>query len=339
MAKLKGMPIPQKAPSLKGLLYVSTWRGVAYMASWPKKRTRPLPEIVQKQNEWFRQANVLTKYIAPQLQITAREAVVGTPLYPRDVQVALMAGTLFSIHLDDGTILYSMATRNAVSESLDVLSKTQGGILYRNEDQWDVLPAAVLGQVLTTQGPNANPKWSTGGGGGGGAWALVETVAVDSFGVISANGLVLTDFRALQLVVDSLILTGDDLTIGIQLEIDSTWITAAYRFGAFAVSSVNSDTRIGKSAQASAVFTMDNVTWRPQNQYDSVISSTINLSNPNTGQVKGFTFLTTYHVSSDITVGVQGNAETLETGEITGIRIALSTGTLTGGTMTILGME
>lgn len=54
---------------------------------------------------------------------------------------------------------YRKPTRYGVSESLDALGDTVGGILVRGPDGWTVLPPGPPGFVLTSNGPNALPSW------------------------------------------------------------------------------------------------------------------------------------------------------------------------------------
>jgi len=59
-----------------------------------------------------------------------------------------------------------------------ITSEAQGDILYYNGSSWVNLPAGVSGQLLRTQGNNANPVWATAGAG------TVTTVSV-----VTANGV------------------------------------------------------------------------------------------------------------------------------------------------------
>lgn len=48
-----------------------------------------------------------------------------------------------------------------VQEILDLLSTTQGTIIYRGALDWAVLPPGDVGKVLQTNGVGANPSWET----------------------------------------------------------------------------------------------------------------------------------------------------------------------------------
>jgi hypothetical protein len=68
----------------------------------------------------------------------------------------------------------SLASFNAAGVASLVVGATQGDVLYYDGSVWTVLPPGVAGEVLTTQGPGANPIWGPGGGGGGDHAALVN---------------------------------------------------------------------------------------------------------------------------------------------------------------------
>jgi hypothetical protein len=61
----------------------------------------------------------------------------------------------------------SVTTPAATSASLDLISSTQGAMLYRNATEWVGLGPGTSGQLLSTQGAAANPLWVTATGGAG----------------------------------------------------------------------------------------------------------------------------------------------------------------------------
>lgn len=61
----------------------------------------------------------------------------------------------------------------AIANKIDVpATSAQGDILFRNSGGWYRLPAGVNGQVLQTQGANANPLWATPATSGSGSGTL-----------------------------------------------------------------------------------------------------------------------------------------------------------------------
>lgn len=163
MARIKGFPIPPKAPSMRKTLIVSTWRGIPYVASWPRKRGPSKHPKVREQNEKFRQVGVLNKYTNWQQQVAALEASAGTPFYPRDVLTMMNFGTLLAWREADGRVIYSMSNQKTVSDSLDVLSQYDGSILARKNGLWiPVIPGAPY-QVLTSFGDDDSPRYESQG--------------------------------------------------------------------------------------------------------------------------------------------------------------------------------
>lgn len=79
-----------------------------------------------------------------------------------------------------GNIADGITISANVQAILDVISSTQGAILYRGATEWEALAAGTPGYVLSTNGPGVDPSWVVQSGGGGGAslgWTLVGTIA------------------------------------------------------------------------------------------------------------------------------------------------------------------
>lgn len=146
---------------------MNMWRGIPYLASWPQKKQRPLPTHTTEQNEWFRQANIAFKYMDATVQMAFRDATAGTPLYPRDAALMTMAGTLTAFRLDNGRILYSMATRKGVNDSLKVLGSDDAGVLVFVNGWWIPISPTTEDQVLVSGPSGVAPEWRTGPPGGG----------------------------------------------------------------------------------------------------------------------------------------------------------------------------
>lgn len=59
------------------------------------------------------------------------------------------------------------AINNATPIDFSLPVGNRGSVLYKGAANWTVLPPGTAGDVLTTQGPGADPTWAAGGGGGG----------------------------------------------------------------------------------------------------------------------------------------------------------------------------
>ena len=335
MAKLKGMPVARKPPSLKGVAYISTWRGIAILRKWPKKQTRPLPAKVLNQQEWFRQANALTKYIAPDMQISAREATKNTPLYPRDILIALMAGTLFSLKLDDGRTLHSVATRNGVSESLDVFGVTQGQVLYRKADHWDVLPPGTEDQVLTTKGPDKDPVWQTPPSGAG-IWSEIASKTPAS-GIIDFQSLSLSSYQEIELRFLNVAFDTTKDNLRVQLYIAGTLITSGYRYRTSLIASNGNSNGTWSTTGSAWFLNSDTTGWEVSTTSKAGFSGVLYISNPtDICRAPANVAAVVQHDGGNASqVRTAGNID--QTGVIDGFKISGPSQNLGGGEVVIVG--
>ncbi len=152
--------------SIRGRLMIDTVRGVIRVRKWPRKRGPPKSESQRFWIDWFKQANLLAKYVDPIQQVRAIEMSKGTGVYPRDVLLMAMRGTLYTWADPSGWKWYSMASIQGISDSLDVLAQTIGSVLVRSTDRWRTPPAGAIDDVLTYKGPLASPVWQAPAGGG-----------------------------------------------------------------------------------------------------------------------------------------------------------------------------
>ena len=164
-----GRPIRgRKPPSYARKVVVRVSGGRAIIQAWPKKRGRPLNPITIEQNLKFREANQLAKYAPSDDQWMAIEVTKDGPWYPRDLLMSAMFGRLFETITVDGRKMVSMAVIEDISSDLDLIgSQDHGTVLFRGEELWKGLGPGVVGEVLTSGGPTADPFWGGGGGGGG----------------------------------------------------------------------------------------------------------------------------------------------------------------------------
>lgn len=99
---------------------------------------------------------------------TVQEVDTGTGLTGGPIT---LTGTVSLASISTGNVLANTSgisaapTPTTPSSVLDVIGSTQGDILYRDSGGWQVLAPGNNGQILTTQGAAANPKWSAVGSG------------------------------------------------------------------------------------------------------------------------------------------------------------------------------
>ena len=185
MAILRGIPLAHRLPSHRGRTITYTHRGILVVAKWPKKRGTPKSALQRWWNDWFTQANKLAKYADPMSQVRAIDMTKGTGLYPRDILLKAMRGRLHWWADETGWKWFPMAATQDVSNSLDTLYQTVGGVLVRALDRWRAPVPGNLDDVLTLKGPDLVPEWAPAAGAGAAFHgALVSTLANQSI----ANG-------------------------------------------------------------------------------------------------------------------------------------------------------
>lgn len=167
--------------------------------AWPKERGRKKHPKTAEQNEWFRQAQWATKFMAPEMYWQAQQAVQGTPLLPRDILTMMMAGRLAGFVAPDGRRLWSVAVQNDVSTALDVIADLPGSMLVRGVNGWQAILSGPAEYVLRSQGEDLPPIWSPGGGGGGGGGDQLLAEVVTGAGETSVHFDIPPTFRSFRI--------------------------------------------------------------------------------------------------------------------------------------------
>jgi hypothetical protein len=168
MATLKTVSRSARLESIRGSVMVDTVRGVLRVRSWPKKRGTPKSALQRWWNDWFRQANLMTKYADAASQRRAIQITAGSGMYPRDIMLSAMRGRLYSWVDQRGKKWHSMAAIQDISDSLDVLAQSVGSVLVRAVDRWRSPDPGDFNDVLTYKGELLPAVWQAVSGGGGG---------------------------------------------------------------------------------------------------------------------------------------------------------------------------
>lgn len=156
----------RKGVSLKGVVMVDTWRGKLRIRKWPAPRPNRTIKQLNAEDK-FRQAQWLWRYIDPRLQIDFIETSQGGPFYPRDLYTKLVYGRgPWFIDGNTGRKVFPVAFQQDVSQSLDALFQTEGGLLVRGASLWEGLDAGTSGYVLKSNGPGNALSWQAESGGG-----------------------------------------------------------------------------------------------------------------------------------------------------------------------------
>lgn len=149
-----------KWPNHHGSIMVDSVRGSLRVRKWPRRRPTVHPTVAQQMSD-FTQANILWRYIHPEIQKTFINAARGTPWLPRDWFLKTLYGTALSIvNPENNREYFSMATRQAVSDSLKAISQDVGALLTWNGTLYVPIKPVSAGQVLTSQGADQLPAWA-----------------------------------------------------------------------------------------------------------------------------------------------------------------------------------
>jgi hypothetical protein len=155
---------PNRRPAMRGVVMFDVSNGEQRVRAWPKSRGVKGKEQTKEQTTFMRQASWAMKYFAPGYMQTLMEMRAGMPILPRDVGMMIIANTLFTFSDTEGVKYYSMQTKQAVSDSLDVFSQTPGMILVRGNQFWDATPYPGMptdtGWINLTFSTPAVTKWN-----------------------------------------------------------------------------------------------------------------------------------------------------------------------------------
>ncbi len=149
----------RKGPPFTKRIQADVVRGVPRVRAWPPKKPVARSQKWKDQIEWFTQANWATKYWPAEFQWTIREAVKGSPFYPRDIMLMLMSGRFAYVSFTDGSTYYPMAARQDISQSLDVLSSVPNSVLVRGPDWWVAATAPLPNMILQSGPVGGPPSW------------------------------------------------------------------------------------------------------------------------------------------------------------------------------------
>ena len=312
---------------------------MTYVSAWPNKRPHVLPPHTATQSEWFKQANILCKYLAPELQVSAKQATKGTPLYPRDVLIACMRGTLFYTTAKDGTKTFSMATRRAVSDSLDVLSQLTGSLIYRGAEFWEAvgIPNAA-GDVLTAD-VNKLPVWLPPAGGSGGNLVKIAQVDAPTSGAISFSGLDLTPYSKVFAELTGITMVTDGAYVWCQLEISSSLVTSGYAACSQHQSTSGATNSYNSTSVGQVSMTGASALWGTGNATGECLNGEIEILDPGGSLYKNIRFEGANNFPTIAGGKFEGAAVLQNTGPVTGLKIFSSTGGLAAGVVQLYGLE
>lgn len=147
---------------LRRAFIVSAWRGLLRASGWPRHRNR-VPSlwdlsIRNRLVELVRYTKtLLPREVVPMLEAIAhqnrthRGFKASAAIRHRDIEVQRLSGRLFGFILPDGTVIYSFAAYQDISDTLDWLTDKPGAILTRGQCWWGGALTCTPGYPLTVR--------------------------------------------------------------------------------------------------------------------------------------------------------------------------------------------
>jgi hypothetical protein len=343
--KIRGLPQAPGVVRIKGshMSYYSPFYQRWITRAWPKGNGRDTPRRAAARAD-FKDAVQKIKFSAPEMWEAAQEWARNSPYLARDVLMAASMGTLAEITMSDGTTYVSLrVTNRTVQQLLDSIGSQPGTMLVRTVDEWQALIPGTAGQVLTLRADSGLPDWADPtGGGGGGAYTVVEQQHFVDVANVDLTAMAGRSDQNIELRYD-LTPSTNATTIAFQLKLNGTWKTAAgYRFYLSGYSS-SSSTHI-ENSQTGSQANMVGVgsTWGLSNDASAGVAGRLTVLNPfSVTETKKFTIENAYTAPSGSIVTTNGGGAYTgddATSEIEGVRLLISSGTITGG-VTVYGIR
>lgn len=138
--------------------------------SWPRSNGGDTPGRKAARAQFTRVVKLIKSSIDLDMDASIKLAEKSAFL-PRDLRMMAATGTLIRAVMIDGTILESGRMKTASgSDVLDTITTLQGAMVQRGPVEWQALPPALDGQVITFNSTTGlwEARTPSGGGGGGG---------------------------------------------------------------------------------------------------------------------------------------------------------------------------
>ena len=206
-------------------IYYRSLNGQLIAQSKPRPRGRGgSPKQLENQKR-FADARRAVRYHDANIVHIATQMSKGFPQQPSDILMMAMLGTIGPLEFVNAPEMRSVGERDEVTLALDLLGRTQGGVLIRQAGMWNVLGPAISGHVLTTRGPDADPVWAPGVAGP----ALVD--AQTFVNATEYNWLDLEPGFEYEWTFTDISTTGIDRQMLARISLDNgaTWKTSGYR--------------------------------------------------------------------------------------------------------------
>lgn len=164
MARAKAWPDDQDVKSTtkisgrRGSLIWHPWKGRLVVQAKPRYTATTSRRALERWIAWLRVQNVLYQVTSARIraQLLEWEKLSGIPA--RDWFMSSARGHTFSFDLHGAGEVFSVATRDRYSRSLDVFGQKLGDILVRGIDTWESLSVGTEGDFLVVK--DGRPAWA-----------------------------------------------------------------------------------------------------------------------------------------------------------------------------------
>ncbi len=171
------------------------------------------------------------------------------------------------------------------------------------------------------------------------AYEVIARLSAPTSNVFDFTGLSLANFVGIQIKLQGLVVGTDDADILFQVYIGGSLITSGYHVASQSLSSSGSSEEMPATSGSSIALNDSSAAWGVGNASGENFSGIISLYNPTSSVNKLFGILTERVFPSGNVASERSGGKNNNTGSIDGIKITVSTGTLTAGVVVIQGIR
>lgn len=215
------------------------------------------------------------------------------------------------------------------SEVLDMIGATHGDILYRDSDDWQVLAPGNDGDVLTTHGSSADPTWETPSAGGGGAWTLINSGGT-TFTTASTVDIPLASGYVAHQIIFYATFSTDAGDLNAQVTTDN-FSTVKSGVSDYNYNSWRGNTSGNSNTTSNGTTLIKMITNKGSAAGDDATGEFTVWFADDSAKLTALTKRITYGIGGGASPGIEvGDGRYLTAATVNGIRLAPSTGTMTG---------
>ena len=190
---------------------------------------------------------------------------------------------------------------------------------------FDAWPISFMGN---DQGPPAPPYPADG-------WEVLAHMTAPVDNLFDFNGIDLTEYQRLVLLLDELVVDTDGTQIMLQLGIDDVLMVSGYRYYAIGIASSGSANDIAISSTSAPEIVL---TGAATDAANASFSTRIEISNADAALFKNIAYGGTRRTSGGSAFRITGGGVLEQTGDITSLLISSADGLITAGRTTLYGV-